>query len=40
MSLEQLLGADEVTEEAGDGDVAESLEALVGDVYDPTDEFR
>lgn len=39
MSLAQLLGVDEVTEEAGDGDVAESLEELVGDVYDPTEEF-
>jgi len=40
MSLAELLGADEATEKAGGGDVAESLEELVGDVYDPTEEFR
>lgn len=39
MSLAQLLAIDEVTEELGDEDAGESLEELVGDVYDPTEEF-
>lgn len=39
MSLAELLGVGEATEEVGGGDVAESLEGLVGDVYDPTEEF-
>jgi hypothetical protein len=39
MSLAQLLAVDEVTEEVGDEGAAESLEELVGDVYDPTEEF-
>jgi hypothetical protein len=40
MSLAQLLGVDKAAEEVGDEDAAESLEELVGDVYDPTEEFR
>ena len=39
MSLAKLLAVDEVSEEVGDGDASESLEELVGDVYDPTEEF-
>jgi len=37
MSLAQLLAADETTE---GGEVAEQLVELVGEVYDPTEEFR
>lgn len=40
MSLAQLLAVDLVTEEMAEDDVPEQVGELVGDVYDPTEEFQ
>jgi len=40
MSLARLLAVDELSEEVSDEESSENLKELIGDVYDPTEEFK